>query len=311
MREGKGSPIVLLGNFDGVHLGHRALAESGRQLADAAGERCTVWSFGKLPRLKHKDDPSDITPPRLRSGWLRAYGADEIVLDSFERVRGLAPREFFEKVIIGELHASGCVCGFNYRFGKGGEGDSSLLAALCCEYGLDIRIVSEVRASLDGEAVTVSSTKIRELLEQGDIMSAGKLLGHSYVTCGEVISGKKLGRTVGFPTANQRIGEDGIKLPTGVYATYCLFDGRYYPSVTNIGRCPTVTENGDVVSETHIIGYSGDLYGKELFVGYLDRIREERKFPSADELFAEVRRNTETAERIFGEHREEIFIPQC
>ena len=310
MRESKNKPIVLLGNFDGVHLGHRALVKKARELADENGELCTVWSFGVLPKLNHGDGFADITLPALRSAWLRTYGADEVIFDSFERVRNFSPREFFEKVILGELDASGCVCGFNYRFGRGGAGDCSDLAALCREYGLRVNVVDEVKVTLGDNDMTVSSTKIRELLEVGNVKDAGILLGHSHVTGGEVVGGKKLGRTAGFPTANQRIDKNQIKLPTGVYATYCRMDGGYYPSVTNIGRCPTVTENGDIVSETHIIGYSGDLYGKDLRVGYLDRIRGEKKFGSADELFAEIRRNSETAERIFREREKEIFIPR-
>ncbi len=281
---------VLLGNFDGVHIGHRALIESGRAEADKRGTALTVWTFDTLfsPALTAKED---------RVGLLRAYGVDEIITESFETVKNLSPSEFVSDILKKTLNAELCVCGYNYTFGKGAKGDPRMLNELCGQNGIDTVIVE--RVTVGGE--DVSSSAIRKKLTDGDIEGANKLLGRPYFLCDTVKEGNKKGRTVGMPTAN--FYPDGLCLPkNGVYATATyLPNGDTLPSVTNIGTRPTMDDGRGVSAETYIIGFDNDLYGKRIKVEFLDFLRPERKFGSLDEVSCAVKRDIEKAKTIFEE----------
>ncbi len=280
--------IVLLGNFDGVHLGHRALIEKGRAEADARRLPLTVWTFDTLfsPALTAQED---------RAGLLRHYGVDEIITDSFERVKDLSPRTFVSSVLKNKLKAELCVCGYNYSFGRGGKGDPKILKELCSEYGIETVTVERVTID-NGE---VSSTEIRKKLICGDIEEANKLLGRPYFLCDTVKDGNKKGHTVGMPTAN--FYPDGLCLPkNGVYATVThLPNGDKLPSVTNIGTRPTMSDGGGVSVETYIIGFDSDLYGQKIKVDFLSFLRPERKFGSLDEVYGAVKNDIEKAKTIF------------
>ena len=271
-------PVVVLGNFDGVHLGHQALLRRARTLADEAGTAVVVRTFDTLP------DPA-VTPLPERERLLRLYGADTVVFDSFAAIKDLSPRQFVRDLLKDELHATAVVCGYNYTFGRHGSGDAALLAALCAEESIACHTVD--RVTLDG--AEVSSTRVRALLSEGKIEEATALLGHPYALCGTVIPGQALGRTLGLPTVNFS-AEESLLLPRrGVYASLCLLpDGRALPAVTNVGCRPTVTDDGAAVIETHLIGVSEDLYGLSLRVELCSFLRDETKFPSLDALKAAV-----------------------
>ena len=284
-----GGRIVVLGNFDGVHRGHQALLAAAASIKKALSLPVTVWSFDALPG-------ACLTTPAHRRDTLYAYGADEVIYDRFERVRTFSPERFFREILVESLQAKVCVCGFNYSFGQNGAGNAETLAALCREAGLLCHVVPAVAAN--GEAV--SSTRIRTLLREGRVAEAGDLLGHPYELAGTVENGRHFGRTMGLPTVNQRFGE-GLCLPMrGVYATYCRIGREVYPSVTNIGCCPTVTDGKKTVMETHIIDFQGELYGQEVAVGFLQWLREERRFPSVEALQEEIAENGRRAREIFS-----------
>ncbi len=280
--------IVLLGNFDGVHIGHRALIERGRAEADKRGLALTVWTFDTLfsPALTAKED---------RAGLLRLYGVDEIITESFERVKNLLPSEFVSEILKKSLNAEACICGYNYSFGRGGKGDPRLLTELCSEYGIEAVTVDKVTLE-NGE---VSSSEIRKKLTDGDIEGANKLLGRPYFLRDTVKKGAKKGRTVGMPTAN--FYPEGLCLPkNGVYATLThLPNGEILPSVTNIGTRPTVNDGRGVSAETYIIGFDGDLYGKTVKVEFFAFLRPERKFESLDEVHNAVKTDIKKAKAIF------------
>lgn len=283
-----GGRVVALGNFDGVHLGHQALLAEAKRLGEALSLPVAVWSFATLPG-------ENLTTPAERAAYLRAYGADEVIYDAFERVRDFMPERFFREVLVEALNVKACVCGFNYSFGQYGAGHADTLEALCREARVLCRVVSEV--ALDGE--TVSSTRIRALLREGRVEAAAGLLGHPYALTGRVESGRHFGRTMGLPTLNQRF-EEGICLPKrGVYATFCRLNGEVYPSVTNVGCCPTVTDGRETVVETHILDFQGELYGEEVKVGFLRWLREEKKFSSVEALKEEIEGNCREAKRVF------------
>ncbi|MBQ4064665.1 MAG: riboflavin biosynthesis protein RibF [Clostridia bacterium] len=282
--------IVALGNFDGVHRGHRALMAEARRQGDAMGLPVCVWSFEALP------DPC-LTPPALRASLLASCGADEVVYDDFFRVRTLSPEAFFRDVLLGSLGAKACVCGFNYTFGHKGAGNADTLVRLCKEAGIPCFVVPAV--SFDG--IAVSSTRIRALLKEGAVEEASALLGYPPLLQGKVEGGRKFGREMGIPTINQRFDETVCLPKRGVYATFCRVEGRIFPSVTNVGCCPTVTDGRDTVVETHLLDFDGALYGKTVTVGLLRYLREEKTFPSVETLREAILRDANTARAIFGQ----------
>lgn len=278
--------IVLLGNFDGVHIGHQALVAAGRNQADKRGLPLTVWTF---------DAP--FSPPltafESRTELLRSYGVDEIITESFEKVRNLSPSEFVTSVLKDSLNAELCICGYNYTFGKGGKGCPALLSELCEKNGIEVIIVERVT---DGKS-EVSSSEIRKRLAEGDVSGAERLLGRPFFLRGTVEKGAQKGRTVGMPTAN--LYPNGVCMPkNGVYATLThLKNGEAFPSVTNIGTRPTMNDGRGVSAETYIIGFEGDLYGSEIKVEFLSFLRDERKFKSLSEVFEAVKQDIEKAKQ--------------
>ncbi len=292
--------ITVLGGFDGVHVGHRALLERAASLRSFGGV-VTVLTF-------EGTKSSRIMPNCLREQYLRLFGADDVIFMSFEAVRDMSPLQFVEKILVGKLESEVCICGFNYRFGKGASGDCLDLAALLSERGIGCEVVEAVCAPTL-EEVPISSTEIRSLITEGKIEEATALLGHPFFISSEVKSGKKLGRTWGFPTANQELSE-GVCPKNGVYATFAMINGEIFPSVTNIGVCPTVTRGEKRLCETHIIGFDGDIYKKILTVGFISRLRGEVRFSSPEELCRQIKEDRASAEAIFEGARGGLILPK-
>lgn len=269
---------VALGNFDGIHIGHSAVIGCAVSAAQS-GLVPSVLLLDPMPsRFFGKAESKELVSAEEKEHIISAMGAEVVKVD-FSAVKDYTPEEFFEKIIVGELGAGMLCCGFNYRFGKGGSGDSTLLDALCKKSGIELCIVPAVL--YDNQPV--SSTRIRTALENGDITLANTMLGRDFGYTLEVVHGDELGRTLDCPTINQLFSEGMIVPKYGVYASRACVDGVWYSSVTNIGRRPTF-ENDQQRSETHILGYCGDLYGRQVEVRLLRYIRGEMKFASLDEL---------------------------
>lgn len=276
--------VYAVGNFDGVHRGHRRLF---RLAAEIAGNAPVVAvTFEGLTRGGGR-----LTPSPVRDALLREAGADFVLTLDFERVRDITATDFVLRHLAA-LSPSAVVCGGDFHFGKGGVGDGELLSRLLCPMGVTVA-VSE--AELE-DGVPVSSTGIKKALLEGHVKRAALLLGRSYSLTLPVIRGKGLGHTVGIPTANQSFPEGAFIPRLGVYSTFVEIGGRRYPSVTNIGVRPTVDDGESVNAETYIRGYSGDLYGSALTVTLLDYLREERRFSSLEALAAQVEKDAERAE---------------
>ncbi len=266
---------VALGTFDGLHIGHRAVITADK----TEYSRRVVLMFTEHPqKLLTGASPGELVCRKKCEELLAEWGAEPHYED-FAAVCGYSPREFFEKIIIGELHADAVTCGFNYRFGKDACGDTALLGALCGEYGIKLTVCEAVEYG----GVPVSSTRIREALRTGDIRKANAMLGRRYSYAFEVVRGDERGRTLGSPTINQFFSEDMTVPCFGVYASFTTVSGVRYPSVTNIGIRPTVGSSKER-SETHIIGFSGDLYGTSPQVELVQKLRDEKQFSSIDEL---------------------------
>ena len=227
-------------------------------------------------------------PPKLitdseRAELFKKKGIETFTV-SFSEIRDFSPEEFVEEILIKKLNAKVVLCGFNYRFGNKAKGDAKLLENLCIEKGIKCVIIDEVE--IDGMAV--SSTAIRKAVECGDIEKANSMLGRCFGYCTEVINGDKRGRTWGFPTVNQKLPE-GLSVPcSGVYESVVTVDAKSYKGITNIGSRPTVGTK-EMLSETHILDFDGELYGKCVDIRLVRFIRKEQKFSSFQELIEQIK----------------------
>ena len=266
---------IALGCFDGIHLGHKSVIERLHTPECDALDKA-VFSFADAPsykrgaeRIASFDDKCDI---------LSALGVSELILPPFDSVRDYSPESFFTDILIKKLDAKLLVCGENYRFGMFASGDSKMLQRLCAGQGIGCVVVPAV---MYGGGM-ISSSRIRAALGEGDVESAAEMLGRQFSYCFEVVHGRELGRQLGTPTINQYFPE-GFLIPAyGVYASVTEADGKRYPSVTNIGVKPTVGSSKPL-SETWIIGYDGDLYGRHVRVNLIRYMRREFKFDSIEE----------------------------
>ena len=255
----KQKKIFALGFFDGVHLGHQALLDACCRLAAEQNCLSAAVTFDLPPgTVLRSQQPNMINTPQDRQGLLRRYGMEEIlVLAATKDVMSTSWQDFLNFLL--DNGAAGFVCGEDYRFGKNGAGTAEKLTAFAAERNLPCIIVPE--QTMDGEKI--SSTRIRALIEKGELETANRLLGHPHILTGKVVSGQHLGRTIGIPTANLRLPEELLTLAFGVYACTVQVDGGSYVAVTNVGTRPTV--NGqNVTVEPWILNFDGDLYGKEI-----------------------------------------------
>lgn len=270
---------VCLGMFDGVHIGHKAVLDG----AVKSEYKSVAVTFSSIP---FKTGGSIMTAEDKRQKLL-SYGLDEVKFFEFDRIKDLEPNQFLE-YICQEHNVAKICCGFNYRFGKKAVGNTETLNAFCKKNGIEFFECPEVVWGNE----TVSSTYIKGLLASGEVQKAAELLGENFYFEAEVINGDKRGRTLGFPTANQRYPKELAKPKFGVYHTVLTIDGKRFDGVTNIGHRPTF-ENDFVSAETYILDYSGDCYGKQVRCELVEYLREEKKFSSKEELAAAIKQNAE------------------
>lgn len=287
--------VLCLGNFDGVHLAHRELIRQARALRDEAfpDAVCGVFCFRELSSdLLSEEPPEHLTSFEERMALFAEAGAEIVFLADFPSVRELSPEQFAKEILLRDCRCAAAVCGFNYRFGKNAVGTAESLKELL---GVPVAICPPVLSG--GEPI--SSTRIRALLKAGEAEQAAALLGRPYSITSEVLSGKKLGRRLGFPTVNQAFPRNRLLPRRGVYVTDCLVGDTVYRGVSNVGTHPTVDGSGTPINcETHLLGYSGDLYGSVVTVRFLHFLREERRFGTVEELREQILRDAETARRF-------------
>ena len=275
--------IYALGFFDGVHLGHQALLAHCRRLAQEQDALAAAITFDRHPQALFT-----ATPPLLinhhndRMALMAQFGIQKVcTFPVTEEVMSTNWVDFLEKLL--QDGAVGFVCGDDFRFGHKGDGDHRRLVEFCKERNLPCVIVPE--QLLDG--VRISSTHIRSLIEAGEMEEASRFLGHLHSLGGYVVSGRKIGRTIGVPTANVLIPDEVVVPKLGVYAAECLVDGIRYKAVTNIGSRPTV-EGHQIRAESWLLDFDGDLYGKHLTVLFHHFLRPERKFASLEEMKQQI-----------------------
>ena len=289
--------IYALGFFDGVHIGHQALLSAVKGLCRE--EKSGVITFAAHPdTLVTGQTPKLINTPRDRVKLLKHYGMDRVVTLPFDqRMRDTDWRAFLRE-LEEKQGAAGFVCGEDFRFGKFGAGNARTLGAYCESRGLPWAVVPEQVRS----GIRVSSTAIREMLEQGKMEQAVSLLGHPHILTGQVVHGKQLGRTLGIPTANLLLPPELVTPRFGVYAGNALIGDQRFPAVTNIGVRPTVSGKGITV-EPWLLDYSGELYDKTITLELTHFLRPERKFDSLEELKAEIERNAEQTRALTAQGR--------
>ncbi|MBR5367305.1 MAG: hypothetical protein IK132_13760 [Clostridia bacterium] len=294
--------VLVLGGFDGVHRGHRALFDAALALAkeaDPASPRPVVcWSLSGLHR-------ACLTTEDEKRAFFRRLGASACVFEDFAAIRSLSGEDFFRQILVKRFRPYAVVCGFNFTFGRGAACKPDDLCRLAEEYGIRAVVCPPVT---DGGEV-ISSTRIRALIAEGQMHEAARLMGHPYPVMADVRSGHRIGRTIGWPTLNQRLPDGKLAPPRGVYASLSLLIPEngglplcLTPSVSNLGSRPTVNEDGDDVTlETHLLhadapGVLPALEGQLRLVVWLGEfLRPERKFASLDELKAAIAADAEAA----------------
>jgi len=283
---------VALGTFDGVHLGHRAILGTALRRAREVGVEAVACTFDPHPIEVLQPDraPRPITPLDERLALIGDTGVDAVVVLAFTRaLAAVEPEAFVKDVLLDRLHAREIVVGYNHRFGRGARGDARLLEDLAGRLGFRAHVVPPM--TVDG--VAVSSTEIRAALHRGDVRSAARGLGRPYAIAGRVTTGAGRGRTLGFPTAN--IAPDRpLLVARGVYRGGVTVDAGQHAAVVNVGVRPTFGEDTLAV-EAHLLDFAGDLYGREVRLDFLDRLRDEMRFPSVEELKAQVSRDIAAA----------------
>jgi riboflavin kinase / FMN adenylyltransferase len=290
-------PVLALGNFDGLHRGHLKIIERVRRGAAEHGGTPMAMTFDPHPPRVVRPDkaPQLLMTKAQRLDALHHAGIACVAVVRFTReLSGWDPETFVRTVLVDWLRVSEVWVGANFLFGHDRAGNFSLLRTLGQRYGFRADKIDPVRY----KDFVVSSTRVRRLVAEGRMDEAGALLGHQYSLDGVVVEGRRRGREIGFPTANLAT-ENELVPPFGVYATMMIIDGIVHPGLTNIGMRPTFGETAPTI-ETHVLGYSGDLYGRRVTLSFVQRLRDERRFEDVDALRAQIEADQRRAERLFS-----------
>lgn len=289
------SSVCALGFFDGVHEAHTLILKECVRHAKEHGLKSIALTFDKSPAEYFGKKIKYITSLDIKKKYMTELGIDEIVvLPCNEETLSLSPVEFIDSILVDTLKVKALFCGFNYTFGKNAQGNTDTLISLCSERGVDVFVTPRM---IDF-GVTVSSSEIRKALSEGNIELANKLLSRPFEVQGIVSEGKRLGRSLDFPTANIYPDEYFPDIPRGVYATKSIVDKKEYVSVTNVGLNPTVND-ANLRIETYIMGFDSDIYEKPLTVKFFKFLRPEQKFDSIDDLKKQIKKDTQNSTDYF------------
>ncbi len=290
-------PVVALGNFDGVHLGHRAILKAAIDRARAAFGTAFALTFDPLPAkvLAPARAPRLILAPEDKLELLRASGIDGVIVIAFtQALSQLTPAEFVREYLLGKIGAREVVVGHSVSFGHARAGNAEVMTELGRRMGFETTVVGPV--TIDGEVV--SSTRMRELIAAGEMRTVARLLGRNHFVSGTVVHGRERGRTIGFPTANLDSATECLP-PDGVYATRVILPDGAFPSITNIGMRPTFAEPARTI-EAHIFDFDRDIYSARIQLEIVERIRGERKFDSGQALAAQIAEDLKRAKEILA-----------
>lgn len=291
------NPVLTIGNYDGLHLGHRKIIERVKERARVIGGASLLMTFHPHPLRVLRPDKSIglITPLYLKKKLIEEAGIDALFILPFtDEFRLITPEDFVLHILVEKLAIKGLIVGYDFKFGRQGKGNVGDLRALSGHYDYFFEVQSAI--TLDGEKV--GSNRIRKMITEGEVEKAGRHLGRPYMIEGLVVQGEARGRSIGFPTVNLQTEFELIPR-RGVYVTSVLIDGIQRQAVTNIGYNPTFDGTRRTI-ETHILDFSGDLYGKEMALYFLQRVRDEVKFGDVEELKKHIWADVEIARTYFS-----------
>jgi riboflavin kinase/FMN adenylyltransferase len=281
--------VVAIGNFDGVHRGHAAVIKRAQALAHDLSRPCAVLTFEPHPTdfFRGSNTVFRLTPFQAKARCLQRLGLDGMIVETFNAaLAGLTAEDFVAEILVRRLGVKAVVAGYDFHFGARRSGTPAFLKEAGLRHAIAVEIVDCVAASHEDDCEAASSTATRTALEQGDVETAAHWLGHPFSILGEVVRGRELGRTLGFPTANL-VPDPSCRLRHGIYAVRVEVEGTLHEGVANYGRRPTI-DNGPALLEVFLFDFSGDLYGKIIEVFFIAWIRAEEKFASLDALKARI-----------------------
>lgn len=291
--ESKKPTVLTIGTFDGVHIGHKKIIERLTKNAEKHDLESVILTFFPHPRMVLQKDSGIklLNTIDEKIELLNALGLDSLIIHPFDKTFSeLSAEEFVKQILIEKLNLKKIVIGYDHRFGKNRTAGIDELIAFGEKYGFEVEQISVQEI----DEISVSSTKIRKALDNGEIALANSFLGYDYLFNAVVVEGKKLGRTIGFPTANLKVSEDYKLIPkTGVYIVNTNINGNIKTGMMNIGTNPTVNGNHQTI-EVHILDFDEDIYGKSIQVSFLEKIRDEQKFSSVEELKNQLEKDKKT-----------------
>ncbi|MBI5118098.1 bifunctional riboflavin kinase/FAD synthetase [Candidatus Poribacteria bacterium] len=293
------SICLTLGIFDGVHLGHQKIIRRVVEKAAHLGGKSCVVTFDPHPRevLNPDSAPDLLTTTEKKSKLIEDLGVDALCLIKFTReFAGTEAHEFVRNFLVGVLRMKAIIVGYDWRFGKGRRGDIHLLREMSKGAGCEVEQVNGV----DVDGTVISSTLIRELVLGGDLERVARYLGRRYSITGAIVGGSRLGREIGFPTANIAPHHEAVP-PNGIYAVWAEVSGVRKPGTLNIGMRPTVSNERKRTIEVHIMDFYHDIYDREIEITFVEKLRDEKKFPSLDALAEQIKKDVEQARSILVE----------
>ena len=292
-------PVLTLGMFDGVHIGHQSILKQLNAIAKEIDGESVLITFNPHPRmvLQPNCDLKFLNTLEEKENVLRQFGLEHLIIQAFTKdFSQVTSVEFVKNLLVDKINIDTLVIGYDHHFGKNREGNFEQLQVLSKEYGFNLIQLQAVEEN----DVAVSSTKIRNALIEGNIAYANKALNYNYPLSGEVVHGDKIGRTLGFPTANLQIDPNKLIPKDGVYAVDVFVDNQKYLGLLSIGFRETVTNSREHRVEVNILDFDQTIYGKTIRLEFLERLRDEKKFNSLDELIAAMNQDKENAIRLYG-----------
>ena len=287
------TPVLTVGSFDGVHLGHLKVINRLNEIAKQYGGESVIFTFAPHPRLVLNPDTNSLrllTTLDEKINLLEKAGVQHLIICPFTKsFAELSYTDFVRKILVGQLDIHSLVVGYDHKFGKDRKGDFEMLKGLSLAFNFRL----EKLDALLSDNVNVSSSKIRESLQNGNIDKANRYLGYRFSLHGKVVEGQKLGRKIQFPTANIEVSDPHKIIPGyGVYAAQVFVDGKTYQGMLNIGTRPTINNNADHRSiEVHIFDFNQDIYKKQLEIRFITKVRDEQKFASIDSLRTQLEKD--------------------
>ena len=294
--------VVTLGTFDGLHKAHQAILKETIETAKRIEGRSVVVTFDPHPRtvLDGENSPKLLITTQEKIYLIEKLGLSIdilLVINFTKEFSKISSIDFFKSILFEKIGLSNLVIGYDHNFGKGRAGNAEFLKSLRSDYDFDLQVVDQI--VLNGEQI--SSTHIRKLLLSGEVEQANALLGWNYTLGGKIVEGDKRGRTLGFPTANLKPDDPNKLVPrNGVYLVKAQIDGKIYNGFLNIGFRPTFGDKHEIFIETHIFDFDNNVYGKTMTLEFLQRIRDEKKFSSVNELIEQINKDKEICLRILS-----------